>query len=96
MFTNDPSRSSLGSPSISFFNTGSVSGRQPVPPSQSSFAQLLMSCNFAATNLSTNQFGIAIGTCVLTGVYENWQWRLCTSNFQPQASGTTVALSRRF
>lgn len=83
-FVNDPGQSSLGSGPISFYESGSR--RQPVPTSQAGFAELQAPCRFAATNKATGQFGVAIGTCVLTAVYEDWRWRLCESNFRPAAA----------
>ena len=73
-FINDPSRSSFSIRSIGYNTPGNV-------PTGATFATVLAPCSFAATRKSTGVFGIAQGTCRLTNVYENWQWRLCESNF---------------
>lgn len=86
-FVNDPSRSSFSIRSISYNTPGSVA-------TGATAATVLAPCNFAATRKSNGAFGIASGTCRLTGVYENWQWRLCESNFlSPQG---TFSFSRIF
>jgi hypothetical protein len=91
LFTNDPTRSSMGTPSITYYDDGSTSRRQ-VPPSQSRFAELLAPCRFAATSKATGLFSVATGTCQLTTVYETSQWRLCDSRFLPSASTLTEFL----
>jgi hypothetical protein len=94
MFLNDPSQSSIGFATPAFYST---TGRGPVvPPAQASFAEVFDPCRLAATNLATRVFGIAIGTCQLTAVYENFQWRLCESHFQPQAGASAFLKAFRF
>lgn len=95
-FINDPARSSLGPASIDFFDTSHVAQRRPVPPAQASFAEFLAPCRFASTTKATGQFGFATGICRLTTVYENWQWRLCDSNFLPPAGANAFSLSFPF
>jgi len=94
MFIIDPSRSSVGFGPPSFYD--SVARRQVVQPDKSSFAETFDPCSFAATNLATRVFGIAVGTCQLTAVYENFQWRLCDSHFQPQAAVSAFLSTFRF
>jgi hypothetical protein len=96
MFTIDPSRSSVGFGPPSFYDTDSVTRRQPVPAAKASFAETFDPCSFASTNLATRVFGIATGTCQLTAVYENFQWRLCDSHFQPQAGVSAFFSTFRF
>lgn len=84
-FVNDPGQSSFSIGSITYNTPGNV-------PTGAMSATVLAPCNFAARRLSTGAFGIARGTCRLTNVYENWQWRLCESNFLPASD----AFSRAF
>lgn len=93
LFVNDPARSSVGSGSIGFFDTGDIIRHKAVPPPQAGFAEFLAPCRFAATNKATGVFGIVVGDCRLTSVYENWQWHLCDSNFIG-TSRLTSAFSR--
>jgi hypothetical protein len=90
LFINDPARSSMGSASIAFYDAAST--KRPVPASQAAFADLRAPCRFAATSRTTGEFGIAIGTCQLTHVYENWQWRQCESHFLNPTSSSAVFL----
>jgi hypothetical protein len=85
---NDPARSNMGPGSIAFYDARS--SRVPVPASQSTFADLRAACRFAATSRITGAFSIATGTCQLTHVYENWQWRQCESHFLNPSSSSTV------
>jgi len=90
-FVNNPGASNMGPSAISFFE--SRSSRTPVPASQAVFAELTASCRFSATDKTTGQTGLAVGTCLLTEVYENFQWRLCDSRFlvptlSPSTAGT--------
>src|SRR6185436_6527331 len=64
-FVNNPSASSMGPGSITFYDTGSTK-RVQVPPSQAVFAEFFASCRFAATARATNATGVAVGTCELT------------------------------
>jgi hypothetical protein len=96
-FINNPGASSMGPASILFYDTGSTN-RRPVPASQAVFAELTAPCRFAATDRATGQAGVAVGTCLLNHIYENFQWRLCDSRFvspslapSAAASGTTVS-----
>jgi hypothetical protein len=86
-FVNNPGASSMGPSSIVFYDSGSTTRRTPVPASQAVYAELTAACRFAAFDKTTGQNGIAVGTCLLTNVYENFQWRLCDSRF------TTPSLS---
>ena len=79
-FVNNPGASSMGPASILFYDSGSTS-RRSVPASQALFAELTASCRFAATDKTTGQAGVAVGTCLLNHIYENFQWRLCDSRF---------------
>jgi hypothetical protein len=94
-FVNNPSASSMGTASIGFYDTGDVSRRKAVPPSQAVFAELLAPCRFTSTNKATGVSGVAVGTCQLTHVYENWQWRQCDSHFLPALGSTTFGLFGR-
>jgi len=80
-FVNNPSASSMGPSSITFFDVASASKRVQVPASLATYAELTASCRFAATDRTTGQSSVAVGTCLLTGVYESFQWRLCDSRF---------------
>ena len=97
-FVNNPGASSMGPASISFFDSSSTTRRNPVPASQAVYAELTASCRFSATDKSTGQTGLAVGTCLLTNVYENFQWRLCDSRFlaptlSPSTAGGTSTIS---
>jgi hypothetical protein len=83
-FINDPSRSG--------FSVSSITFDDPVHPT---FSNVVAPCHFAATNKSTGVFGIANGNCLLTTVYENFNWFLCVSHFQP-ISFTSSELQRLF
>jgi hypothetical protein len=93
LFVIDPAQSSLGTGSIGFYDTGNVARRIAVPPSQAGFAEFLAPCRFTSTRISTGRVEVASGTCRLTTVYEDWQWRLCDSNFLT-GSGLTAVWSR--
>jgi hypothetical protein len=82
-FTNNPAASSMGTGSISFYDSGDIIRRKPAPPSQAGFAEFVAPCRFASTLKATGIAGVAVGTCQLTHVYENWRWRLCDSRFLP-------------
>ena len=71
----------MGTGSLTFYDTGAVGRRKVVPPAQSAFAELLAPCRFVSTTIATGASGVAVGTCLLTTIYENWQWRLCDSRF---------------
>lgn len=92
-FVNNPAASSMGPGSLNFYDNGS-SRRTQVPPSQAAFAELLAPCRFAATNKATGVSGLAIGTCQLNAIYENFQWRLCDSYFLPAPSLTPFMIWR--
>jgi hypothetical protein len=92
LFINDPAASTVGTGSIGFYEDGR--SRRPVPASQSVFAEFLAACRFASVTRATGVFGVSVGTCRLTHVYENWQWRQCESNFLP--SSTSNAIFWRF
>jgi hypothetical protein len=79
-YTNDPARSSFSLQSIEFNVPGN-------PPVGATFATVRVRCSFAATEKATGIFGIAQGTCRLTSVYENFQWRLCESRFDAPTLG---------
>jgi hypothetical protein len=83
-FIQDPARSGASVSSITFDNAV-----------QPTFSTVLAPCHFAATNKSTGVFGIANGTCRLTTVYENFNWFLCVSNFDP-ISFTSEAMKKLF
>jgi hypothetical protein len=90
LFINDPARSSMGPGSIAFYDAAST--LRPVPASQAAFADFRAPCRFAATSRLTGEFGISTGTCQLTNVYENWQWRQCESHFLNPSSSSAVFL----
>jgi hypothetical protein len=94
-FVIDPSRSSMGSGSIAFYDNGSASRRTVVPAAQAGFAVLLATCRFASTDLRTGVFGTVTGTCELTTVYENFRWYLCDSHYL-NPSSAVVASGFRF
>jgi hypothetical protein len=94
MFSVDPSRSSIGFGTPGFYDSSAKSQR--VQPSQASFAETFDPCSFASTNLATKMFGIAVGSCQLTAVYENFQWRLCDSHFLPQSAVSAFFSTFRF
>ena len=85
----DPLRSTFRIHSIAYNTPGNV-------PAQATFATVLAPCEFASTEKATGIFGIVVGTCRLTNVYEGWQWRLCDSNFLPPLNAVFDAFSRRF
>jgi hypothetical protein len=89
LFINDPARSSMGPASIAFYDAAST--KLAVAPSQAAFADLRAPCRFAMTSKATGEFGFATGTCQLTHVYENWQWRQCESHFLPSSSSTVFS-----
>ena len=91
-FVNDPARSSMERGTIEFYD--SERSHRSVPVSQSAFADLRAVCHFASTNKASGQFGIITGTCQLTSVYENFQWRLCDSHFLPPFSTSTAGFMR--
>jgi hypothetical protein len=93
MFLIDPARSSVGTGTPAFYATN---GGRAVPPGQASFAEIFIPCRFGSTSLATNVFGVAVGTCQLTGVYENFQWRLCDSHFQATAGISAFLKTFRF
>jgi hypothetical protein len=82
-FVNNPAASSMGTASIAFYDTGDIVRRKPVLPAQAGFAELLAPCRFSSTLKTTGAPSLAVGTCQLTHVYENWQWRQCDSRFLP-------------
>jgi hypothetical protein len=89
-FVNNPAASSIGPSAITFYEDGSR--RRQVPASQATFAELLASCRFAATAKATGVSGVAVGTCMLTDIYENFQWRLCDSRFLAPSLSPSTAL----
>ncbi len=92
-FVNNPAASTMGPGTITFYDNGSTR-RTQVAPSQASFAEMFAPCRFAATAKSTGASGFAIGTCQLTSIYENFQWRLCDSRFLPASSLTPFMIWR--
>jgi hypothetical protein len=68
LFINHPSGSTFRMQSITF-----------ATPAQATFATVRVACVFAASPVTGGPIGYASGTCRLTNVYENWQWRLCES-----------------
>jgi hypothetical protein len=91
-FVINPGLSSLGAGTIHFFDIADPVRQVPVAPSQAGAAEFLAPCRFAATTLGSGVFGVAVGTCRLTTVYENWQWRLCVSNFLPAAGASPFSI----
>jgi hypothetical protein len=89
---NDPSRSSMEPGTIAFYD--SESSHRSVAVSQSGFADFRAVCHFASTSKSTGVFGIITGTCQLTNVYENWQWRQCASHFLGPFTTSTAGFIR--
>jgi hypothetical protein len=78
-FVNNPSQSSFSIRSISY-NRG---------PGQATQATVLAPCRFAATSTATGVSGVAVGTCRLIHVYENFRWFLCESWFDPPSLADT-------
>jgi len=83
----------MGPGTITFYDNGSTR-RLQVAPSQASFAEMFAPCRFAATAKATGASGLAVGTCQLTSIYENFQWRLCDSRFLPASSLTPFMIWR--
>jgi hypothetical protein len=77
----DPSASAFTLRSITYNTSGNT-------PAQATFATVRLNCHFVSTSRSTGVTGPADGICRLNNVYENNQWRLCDSLFDPPA-GTT-------
>ena len=92
-FVNNPAASTMGPGTLTFYDNGSTR-RLQVAPSQASFAEMFAPCRFAATAKATGASGLAIGTCQLTSIYENFQWRLCDSRFLPASSLTPFMIWR--
>jgi hypothetical protein len=90
LFVNDPALSNMGSGSIGFYDIADVVRRKAVPTPEAGFAEFLAPCRFAATRIASGTFSVSTGTCRLTSVYENFQWRLCDSNFLTGSGLTTV------
>ena len=88
LFINDSARSTMGPGSIAFYDARS--SRLPVPVSQSAFADFRAPCRFARTSKVDGMFGFSTGTCQLTHVYENWQWRQCQSHFLPPSTSSAA------
>jgi hypothetical protein len=44
-------------------------------------SNIVAPCTFRSTVNATGQLEVATGTCYMTGVYENFRWRLCESYF---------------
>ena len=95
MFTINAEASSLGTGSITYYDSASLTRRRSVPPAEASYAVLLAPCRFASTNKATGVFGTADGTCELTTIYENWQWYLCDVHILP-SPGSSFFSSFRF
>jgi hypothetical protein len=53
------------------------------------FANSDVPCTFVSIQKTTGKTETATGTCLLTGVYENFKWFLCDSNFR--GSATTIS-----
>lgn len=49
--------------------------------SDRTFANITAPCTFYDTRKDNGKHETVVGTCRLTSVYEDWQWRLCESNF---------------
>ena len=82
-FVIDTAASSFTLRSISYFTPGNV-------PDQTTFATVRLNCHFVSTNRFTGITGPADGICRLNNVYENHQWRLCDSLFDPPAGVSTA------
>jgi hypothetical protein len=46
------------------------------------FADIRATCEFSSRVKATGKVELARGDCLLTGVYENKQWKLCDSTFR--------------
>lgn len=57
------------------------------------FANITAPCTFYDIRKDNGKHETVVGTCRLTSVYENWQWRLCESNFD--WIGTTTNAVRK-
>jgi hypothetical protein len=82
-FVIDTAASSFTLRSISYFTPGNV-------PDQTTFATVRLNCHFVSTNRVTGVTGPADGICRLNNVYENHQWQLCDSLFDPPAGVSTA------
>lgn len=51
------------------------------------YANISAPCEFTSRIRATGKTEVAKGTCILTSVYEDWNWFLCDSNFK----GTTTS-----
>jgi len=54
------------------------------------FANSDVQCRFVSIQKATGKIETATGTCLLTGVYENFKWFLCDSTFRGSASTNLV------
>jgi hypothetical protein len=82
-FVIDTAASSFTLRSITYFTPGNV-------PDQTTVATVRLNCHFVSTNRFTGVTGPADGICRLNNVYENHQWRLCESLFDPPAGASTA------
>jgi hypothetical protein len=82
-FVIDANASTFTLRSISYFTPVNV-------PDQTTFATVRLNCHFVSTNRFTGVTGPAEGVCRLNNVYENHQWHLCDSLFDPPAGVSTA------
>jgi hypothetical protein len=54
------------------------------------FANSNVPCTFVSIQNATGKTEMAMGTCLLTAVYENFQWFLCDSHFRGTATTNAI------
>ena len=58
-------------------------------PTQATAATVRLNCRFVSVRKATSLTEVAEGICRMTGVYEDYRWRLCESLFDAPASSTS-------
>ena len=61
-------------------------------------ADVLATCEFRDREIATGKLGLSQGSCILTAIYEQNRWWLCTSNFAGTSSSqaiTAMTVGRR-
>jgi len=54
-------------------------------------ASIMAPCHFESIVLADGSTEIADGTCLMTAIYEDQFWKLCTSNFDPNPGAMTAS-----
>ena len=60
-------------------------------PEQATGATVRLNCRFVSIRKETGLTEVAEGICRMTNVYENFQWRLCESLFDPPSGSSATA-----